>query len=188
MSPQQRTQLLRALRSSTDRLRRLAADLSSAAESAADATAPLELEDVSLTDMVRRAAARIQAAGVDVPISVDVAEETVFPADPGRLDQILDNLLNNAVRHGSPPIGILAEVGSKISVRVTDSGPGVPSELEPSLFERFAASALTGGTGLGLYIVREIAKRHGGDVLYHPPVDGQPTTFELTLPRPSWRE
>jgi signal transduction histidine kinase len=50
------------------------------------------------------------------------------------------------------------------------------------LFQRFAITGDTGGTGLGLYLGREIARRHGGDVTYHPPTDDRPTTFELRLP------
>jgi signal transduction histidine kinase len=50
------------------------------------------------------------------------------------------------------------------------------------LFERFAVSGRSGGTGLGLYLVREIARRHGGEVTYRPPGGGEPTTFEICLP------
>jgi PAS domain S-box-containing protein len=186
MSPEQRDALLRGMRSSTDRLRRLAADLSTAAESVGD-TIPLRMAEVSLTDLMRSAAARIQAAGVEVPITVHIPEETVFDGDASRLDQVLDNLINNAVRHGSPPITLSSVVDGVISIRVHDAGDGVPVTLEPRLFERFA-SAETGGAGLGLYIAREIVRRHGGDLSYHPRADGQATAFEITLPRRPWRE
>jgi hypothetical protein len=187
MSPEERDELWRGIRSSTDRLRRLAADLATAAESVGD-TIPLRLAEVSLTDLMRSAAARIQASGVDLTIGVNVPEEAVFDGDGGRLDQALDNLINNAVRHGAPPISLSSMVNGVIRIRVSDAGEGVSAELEPRLFERFVASADTGGTGLGLYIAREIVRRHGGDVTYHPPADGQPTAFEITLPRRPWRE
>ncbi len=187
MSGSDRDDLLRGMRSSTDRLRRLTADLAAAAESAGDMI-PLNLEEVSLTDLMRSAAARIQAAGVDVPIRVDVPEEVVFDADASRLDQALDNLVNNAVRHGAPPISLVSAVNGAICIRVTDGGPGVSAELVPRLFERFAADVATGGTGLGLYIAREIVRRHGGDVTYVPPDDGEPTAFEIALPRRAWRD
>jgi PAS domain S-box-containing protein len=186
MSPSDRSDLLRGMRSSTDRLRRLAADLAAAAESAGDLI-PLDVEEVSLTDLLRSAAARIQAAGVDIPVTIEVPEEITFDADASRLDQALDNLVNNAVRHGKPPISLVSAVDGGICIRVTDGGQGVPEELLPRLFERFAADGNTGGTGLGLYIAREIVRRHGGDVTYVPPGDGTPTAFEITIPRRVWR-
>ena len=62
-----------------------------------------------------------------------------------------------------------------------DAGPGVPAELVPRLFERFAIGGPAGGTGLGLYLVREIARGHGGQAEYHPPRPGHPTAFEISL-------
>jgi hypothetical protein len=181
MSAEERDELLRGVRSSADRLRRLAADLATAAESAGD-TIALRLEEVSLADTLHSAAARLQAAGAAVPITVEVSDEAVFNADARRLDQALDNLLDNALRHGRAPIRLAGTGDGDIHIRVTDAGPGVPDELGPRLFERFAVSE-SGGTGLGLFLVREIVRRHGGDLLYHPPADGEPTTFHITLPR-----
>lgn len=182
MPVEDRDELLYGIRSSADRLRRLAADLSLASRSTGD-TLPQRLEEVSLTDALRSAAARVQAAGTDVEIVTEVPHETVFLADPGRLAQALDNLLDNAVRHGRPPIGLIGTANHHVCIRVTDTGPGVSFELAPRLFERFAVSAGSGGTGLGLYLVREIVRRHGGDVTYHPPSDDEPAAFEMALPR-----
>ncbi|HEX3296864.1 MAG TPA: PAS domain S-box protein [Nocardioides sp.] len=182
MSPEERDELLYGVRSSADRLRRLAADLAQASRSTGD-TLPQRLEEVSLTDALLSAAARVQAAGTDVEIVTVVPDEAVFLADPGRLAQALDNLLDNAVRHGRPPIGLIGTATDHVCIRVTDAGPGVSSELEPRLFERFAVTGDSGGTGLGLYLVREIAQRHGGDVTYHPPSGDAPAAFEIALPR-----
>jgi PAS domain S-box-containing protein len=184
MTADQRGELIASIHSSSDRLRRLAADLARAARSGGE-TLPLRLEDVSLTEILQSAAARLQAARPDIVLELHVPQEVVIPADEGRLAQALDNLLDNAVRHGAPPIGLLGSVESEISIRVTDGGPGIPPDLAPRLFEQFATSDSGAGTGLGLFLVREIARRHGGEVAYHPPVDERPTTFELTLPRSS---
>jgi signal transduction histidine kinase len=78
---------------------------------------------------------------------------------------------------------VTGTVDDAVRIRVTDAGPGVPAELVPHLFERFAGSSASVGAGLGLYLAREIALRHGGDVSYHAPADGSPTAFEITLPR-----
>jgi signal transduction histidine kinase len=58
----------------------------------------------------------------------------------------------------------------------------VPADLVSRLFEPFANSADSGGTGLGLNLVREIARRHGGEATYLAPADGEPSTFEIRLP------
>jgi PAS domain S-box-containing protein len=181
MSQAQRDELIASIHSSADRLRRLAGDLARAARSGGE-TLPLRLEQVSLTEVLRSAASRLQAARPDIPLELELPDEVAIRADEGRLAQALDNLLENAVRHGAPPIGLRASADGEVSIRVTDGGPGIPSELAPRLFEQFATSGGEGGTGLGLFLVREIARRHGGDVTYSPPADGRPTTFELTLP------
>jgi PAS domain S-box-containing protein len=183
MSEDERDELLAAIRSSTDRLHRLASDLTTASRLH---EAPLELrrQDVSLTEVLRRAAKRVQTTGSDVQVDVTIAHETTLHVDGGRLAQALDNLLDNAVRHGVPPIQLDAVVDEEIHIRVTDAGSGVSSALVPHLFEQFATAGPAGRTGLGLHIVREIARAHGGDAEYRPPGPGQPTTFALRLP---WR-
>jgi PAS domain S-box-containing protein len=182
MPQARRDELVASVRSSAVRLRRLAADLARAARSGGE-TLPLRVKDVSLTQILRSAGARIQAARPDILLELDVPEEVVVAADEGRLAQALDNLLDNAVRHGAPPIGLRGSVDGQIRIRVTDGGTGIPNGLAPRLFEQFATSGAGGGTGLGLFLVREIARRHGGEATYHPPVDDRPSTFEITLPR-----
>ena len=86
-------------------------------------------------------------------------------------------------RHGAPPVAVSARVrDDEVELRVTDAGPGVPVELGPRVFDRFATAGPTSGTGLGLYLVREIARIHGGEALYRPPADGSPTTFLVRFP------
>ena len=107
----------------------------------------------------------------------------VLQADEVRLAQAIDDLLDNAIRHGAPPYAMGAQVrGDHVELRVTDAGLGVPDELVSRLFDRFAAAGATSGTGLGLYLVREIARGHGGEVVYQPPVDDSPTTFLIRVP------
>jgi signal transduction histidine kinase len=141
-------------------------------------------DDLSLTETLRSAVARTQIATPGAEIEVDVPSEVVVHADPWRLAQALDNLLENALRHGAPPIKLIGTaVGDKVHICVSDAGPGVPTGLVPRLFERFSAGGRSGGTGLGLYLVREIARGHGGEVDYHPPGPGQQAMFEMTIPR-----
>jgi len=109
--------------------------------------------------------------------------------DPGHLHQVLTNLLTNAAKYGAAPVSIAADqVEAATLITVTDSGRGVPKEFVPSLFERFtrsdaAKSSSSKGTGLGLYIVRELLQANGGDIWYEHSV-GKGASFVIRLPRP----
>jgi signal transduction histidine kinase len=182
MAATERDQLFRGIRSSADRLRRLAADLTAASHLQGTGLR-FEKESVSLTELVRGAADRRAAASPSVHVEVDVPDEARVRADEVRLAQALDNLLDNAVRHGLAPLAVSARVRhDEVELRVTDAGPGVPSGLVPRVFDRFATAGATSGTGLGLYLVREIARGHGGEAAYQPPADGRPTTFLIRFP------
>jgi hypothetical protein len=74
------------------------------------------------------------------------------------------------------------ELDERVEIRVADSGTGVPDAVRPRLFDRFSSGTPRGGTGLGLYIVREIARAHGGEAHYELAEDGRPT-FVIDLPR-----
>jgi PAS domain S-box-containing protein len=105
---------------------------------------------------------------------------------PGHLAQIVTNLLSNARKYGGGATTLTAGTdGPTVRIAVHDAGPGVPGELRPHLFERFSRALDTTktvkGTGLGLYIVRELARANGGDVHYEP-APGGGSIFVLTLP------
>jgi PAS domain S-box-containing protein len=183
LTPAERDGLLEAIRSSANRLRRLAADLGTASRLYQE-TGELRLEEMSLTSALDDARRRAMAAGFGGRIEIDVPREASFVADPVRFGQALDNLVENAVRHGRPPILLRGTADEqRVFIEVTDHGPGVPRDLEPHLFEQLTVAGTSGATGLGLSLVREIARGHGGDVSYHPAVGGGLTTFELALPR-----
>ena len=107
-------------------------------------------------------------------------------ADRGRLLQLLGNLLANAIRF-TPPDGrveIAAAVGDgEVRCSVADTGPGIPPDQIPRVFDRFwqAARADRAGLGLGLAIVQGIAEAHGGRVWVESEL-GRGTTFVFTLP------
>ncbi len=171
------------IRSSTHRLRRLAADLSTASQ-LHRGTLQHRMDDVTLAAILKSAAARLQAAERGVHIDLEVDDSITVRADADRLAQAIDNLLDNAVRHGSAPVTLVGEADDDhVRIRITDAGPGVPERLEPRLFERFVSAGARGGTGLGLYLVREITHAHGGEVDYHPRRPGRSPAFEIRLPR-----
>jgi signal transduction histidine kinase len=110
-------------------------------------------------------------------------------ADPDRIAQVLDNLLDNAIRY-SPPDGKvtvrLDQEGDQIACRVSDQGPGIPAEHLPYIFERFyrvnqARARDEGGSGLGLSIARRLVVAHGGRITANS-VEGQGTTITFWLP------
>jgi signal transduction histidine kinase len=114
---------------------------------------------------------RAVAAERGVALSLAVADGLPqAKIDPGRMSQVLGNVLDNALRH-TPQGGQIAvraaQQGSEIEITITDTGPGVPPEHLPHLFERFwrgepSRSRRTGGSGLGLAIAQRIVEAHGG--------------------------
>jgi hypothetical protein len=98
---------------------------------------------------------------------------------------MMDNLVGNALRHGVPPVHVAVTADDdRVTIRVRDEGAGVSDEIAPRLFDRFATGMRRGGTGLGLFIVRELARAQGGDAFYEAATPESPAgSFVLTLPR-----
>ncbi len=110
-------------------------------------------------------------------------------ADEARIDQVVVNFVNNAAKYasGSREIYLIIEdLGDRAKIAVKDSGPGVPSEKIPHLFERYYRADYSGaqysGLGLGLYISSEIIKRHNGEIGVESEM-GKGSTFWFTLPK-----
>ncbi|MBQ0829773.1 sensor histidine kinase [Streptomyces tagetis] len=110
-------------------------------------------------------------------------------ADPDKIDQVLSNLLENAVRHGEGTVTIdITPTASPregedagTSVTVSDEGPGIPEESMNRVFTRFWRGSKRGGTGLGLYIVQGIVEAHGGTITVGR-ASGGGAEFRFTLP------
>ena len=125
----------------------------------------------------------------EIDMKNDVPEEAVIFADSVRLEQMLTNLIDNAIkfnrRGGVVTVSCEQDVGRDI-VSVSDTGEGILPEQTQRIFERFyradrARSREIGGTGLGLAIVKHLARLHGGEVSVHS-VLGTGTTFQIELP------
>lgn len=178
----ERIQLVEAMASSAQRIQRLAGDLRAASDTHADALA-LEPERLSLRGALLAAADRARAVHPHEGVTVAIEHDVELVADTARVGQALDNLLENAVQHGRAPVFVTGErTDTGVRVLVADSGHGVDQRLAPRLFERFAHAGPAGGAGIGLHLVREIARSHGGEVTYLPPGNGRRTTFVLELP------
>lgn len=128
-------------------------------------------------------AANAAARGVTMT-SKRPAEPTTVDADPVRLQQILGNLLGNALRHtpAGGRITVTADQPEPQTVRftVTDTGPGFPAEQLPGLFDRFTKSEASQGSGLGLAIARDLVAAHGGTIeATNGPEGGAVVSFRL---------
>ncbi|MFD8207265.1 sensor histidine kinase [Streptomyces sp. NPDC059695] len=154
-----------------------------------DAGRPLSYETTDLVPLVVDAVGDARAAGPDHHWRLELPEqEALVRVDGARLQQVLVNLLANARTHTPPGTKATARVrteGTTVCVDVEDDGPGIPPELLPAVFERFARgdasrSRHAGSTGLGLAIVRAVVLAHGGDVT----VESAPgrTVFTARLP------
>ena len=118
-------------------------------------------------------------------------DKVTVRADRERLGLAVDALLENAVRHTATEDVIklsvaTADYGRPVRLTVADTGQGIPAGLLPHVFDRFRSgdNGLPRGTGLGLALVRAVARAHGGDVLVHSE-PGQGSEFELLLPAPA---
>ena len=151
----------------------------------------LEAREVSLHAAVHETfgalAAKADACGVRLVNAV--APGSTVRADPRRLEQMLTNLVDNAVKYSrrGGAVTVTHERGERDLVSVADTGDGIPPEHLPRIFERFyrvdrARSRELGGTGLGLAIVKHLARAHGGEVgVRSAPQEG--STFTVELPR-----
>jgi signal transduction histidine kinase len=153
---------------------------------------PMRLDlRVAVQDAARRAAPRVHLLGGELVSSV-ADEPLVVSADPEHVARVLDNLVNNALtyrRQGQPAwVRLTAGVEDGMAVvSVEDRGRGVQTDLRERIFERFVrgeqASSGAPGTGLGLYISRQLAARHAGRLDLDHSVPGQGSRFSLRLPR-----
>ena len=145
--------------------------------------------EVDLGQLVVNAVGDAEVAGATHQWSVQVPDEVLLiQADPGRLHQVIANLLTNARTH--TPAGTLVSarlgmVGNEITIEVRDNGPGIDEALVPTIFERFvrgdsSRSRARGSTGLGLAIVTAVVEAHRGRVEVHS-VPGD-TVFRVILP------
>lgn len=152
----------------------------------------LNVEPVDLVHIVNSAldAVRPAADGKGITLSVEDATVPQIRADGDRIQQIVWNLLTNAIKF-TPAEGRvtvrLARVNAEVHVAVTDTGEGITPEFLPYVFDRFrqADSSLTrsrGGLGLGLAIVRHLTELHGGTVTVSSQGSGQGSTFLVRLP------
>jgi two-component system, OmpR family, sensor histidine kinase RstB len=141
-------------------------------------TEPAATEELDLLALAAEECARYDDAHLE-------GAPLIVRGDPRLLRRALRNLLENARRHGAPPTQVrIARDAGAATITVWDSGPGVPTSEFENVFQRFYRPKLAdyrGGTGLGLALVRQIARHHGGDARCKDMGDGR-SCFVVTLP------
>jgi PAS domain S-box-containing protein len=178
----ERTEMFDGMSASAARIQRLLGDLLTAARLEAGAV-QLDRRSVPVSDVLMHAATSAHQLWPGDEVLVDCPSGLEVVADPDRFAQAVDNLVSNALRHGVAPVRLTAaRVEATVEIRVSDRGPGVPDAVRGRLFERFATGERR-GTGLGLFIVRELARAQGGDAWYEADgPDGPAHAFVLALP------
>jgi len=179
LTPELRDELLRTGVEQGERLRRLLEELLdlSRLDSRVIRVDPTPVVVRTVVEEIAR-----EAIPKGTPLTLDVPKNLAAVVDRLVLDRVLSNLLINASRYGEPPVRVTAEQRDRhLRIAVSDEGPGVPEELRPRLFDRFARGDDAGGSGLGLSIARSYARAHGGDIIYDGAAPG--ARFELILPQ-----
>ncbi|GIJ48923.1 two-component sensor histidine kinase [Virgisporangium aliadipatigenens] len=186
-SPPEVNQVLERVEAAATRMTTLVEDLLLLAR--LDAGRPLERDAVDLSALVVESLSDAHAAGPQHRWRLDLPDEPVeVVGDDARLHQVIGNLLTNARTHTPPGTTVqvgLSTVDGAAVVSVVDDGPGIPPDLQPAVFQRFARgdsarSRTAGSTGLGLSIVAAVVAAHGGTVEVRS-VPGR-TEFTVRLP------
>jgi signal transduction histidine kinase len=169
-----------------ERTQRLAAGILGAA----DAHLPLTLEPLDLTALVEQVASEFTLAWPTREISVEPKAPQTGQWDRLRITQVIQNLIENALKHGAPQAPVRLELmgdSTEVMLKVSNAGESIPPEMMLEIFkpfvrlERGAEQVMRRGLGLGLFIARKIVEAHGGGIEVRS--EQTVTTFEVHLPR-----
>jgi signal transduction histidine kinase len=151
----------------------------------------LDLEEVRLDELIMQAVTSATDGDADVPVDIDSdLAGLVVKADKRRLVRVIENLIDNAAKYGDGASRVqLRKDGSNVVIAVEDDGPGVPSDDREAIFHRFNRGSRAGrrrdvdGVGLGLALVAEHVRLHGGEVWVEDKTDReQGARFVIELP------
>src|SRR3989442_37738 len=191
LTPDKWERPLRVLRGKRPELNSIVDDLLTAAR-IEGGTVPTDTKTLDLRDMTRQAIARAEARAGLLKAEVlyeEPDEPVAINADREQLARIIDNLVNNALTYtaGRPWVNLTVATEGGPALIIEDHGVGVPRDKHEKIFERFFRIDDPGlgpqpGTGLGLFISRELAERHGGSLKLEFSEGGKGSTFVLRLP------
>ena len=149
-------------------------------------TLQLRFQPLRLDGVLRDVILRIRARHRDLDVNANLDSVPPIVGDSVRLAQVFENLFTNAIKYapGSPIDILLNQIGNRILVSFIDHGPGIPKDSLPLIFERFyrvRGEKTVTGTGLGLYICKQIIQAHRGKI-WAESTPGHGTTFLIELP------
>lgn len=183
-APETRDELLALAIDEVDRLDRIVGNLLGLSRVEAGALRP-DARVVEVDEVVARSAERLAHLARRVSLHVDLgADGTLVRADPTHLDQVVANLVENAVRVSRPESVVTLSTrieADRVEVAVTDDGPGLPSALRDRLFEPYAADA-PAGAGVGLAVCRALVEANGGTITGGDGPAGRGARFSVMLP------
>lgn len=181
---------LQRIASSADRIEKLVATLLDYTRVQFNQPLPIQREAVCLDALAERVCDEVRGAYPQAQVQLTVTGDTCGEWDPGRVMQVMGNLLTNALRHGSSgaPVRMRCQAAEdSVVLEVHNEGAPIPDAVRVHLFRPFRGGAearpqARQGLGLGLYIVREIVTAHGGTVTFESTAE-HGTTFTVRLPR-----
>jgi phosphoserine phosphatase RsbU/P len=183
--------LVERITSSAARMGALIGDLVDLSRARQGVGVSLHVARIDLGEVVRGALAELDATPDGQNVSFELSGDAALDADRDRLAQVVSNLVANALQHGAgAPVSVRVTGGdTHVTLAVANAGPPIPPELLPHVFEPFrrgeayarGAGGPSGNSGLGLFIVSEIVRAHGGTVDARSGREG--TVFTVRLPR-----
>lgn len=190
LTERQLLDLLEVVERQGERLLKMIEDVLSTSRIETGGVAKLRRRRLELVELAREVIKTEESAGVSNPITLDSPARIEVFADPTALEQVLTNLIDNAVKYSDSdqPISVrLIDDPGEVRIEVEDRGKGIPDSALTLIFERFrqADQSMTrgaGGVGLGLYIVKSLITAMGGDISVRSE-EGRGSMFVVTLPK-----
>ncbi len=182
--PEARTRAVSRITASVARMQSMIGDLLDYARARHASGLPVHRQPGRLGEIAQRAIEEARAGNRAAVLELAVEGDDLAQLDPARIEQVVSNLVSNALKHGDAGEPVTVRVaGDPAAVRleVANRGASIPEHLVPTLFDPFRPGDAAGSVGLGLFIVREIARAHGGSVSARS--DEHRTTFTVIFPR-----